>query len=92
MQTVFLNGEFVERDRAMLSAFDAGFQHGVGLFETMLGVRRGDGAEVIGVGAHADRLCDSARLLRLSEDLHADGLAQAVTQTFERSGLERARL
>jgi branched-chain amino acid aminotransferase len=46
MATVFLNGRFVSRDEAMVSAFDAGFQHGVGLFETMMGVvaaRRGHG-------------------------------------------------
>ncbi len=92
MQTVFLNGDFVERDEARISAFDAGFQHGVGLFETMLGIRGGNGAEVVALGAHMDRLCESARLLRLSEDLHADGLAEAVTRTFEKSGLERARI
>ena len=37
MSDVWLNGEFVERDEARVSAFDAGLQHGVGLFETMLG-------------------------------------------------------
>ncbi len=36
MPTVFLNGRFCAADGAMVSAFDAGFQHGVGLFETML--------------------------------------------------------
>ena len=92
MQTVFLNGEFVERDDATLSAFDAGFQHGVGLFETMLGVRTRTGAEIISLEAHVERLCESARLLRLSEDLRAGGLAEAVRQTFEKSEVDRARL
>ncbi|MFM9995360.1 MAG: aminotransferase class IV [Phycisphaerales bacterium] len=45
MATVFLDGRFVSADEARVSAFDAGFQHGVGVFETMLGgVTRGDGA------------------------------------------------
>jgi branched-subunit amino acid aminotransferase/4-amino-4-deoxychorismate lyase len=38
MPTVFLNGRFLSRDEAVVSAFDAGFQHGVGLFETMMAV------------------------------------------------------
>ena len=38
---VWLNGAFVDRDAARVSAFDAGLQHGVGLFETML-ARNGD--------------------------------------------------
>jgi len=39
MATVFLNGRFVSRDEAVVSAFDAGLQHGVGLFETLKAVR-----------------------------------------------------
>ena len=92
MQTVFLDGEFVERDDARVSAFDAGFQHGVGLFETMLAVRSASDADVIGLDAHIERLIDSARSLRLSEDLKPAGLAEAVRQTFEKSDYERARI
>src|SRR5215475_13951054 len=32
---VFLNGEFVPEDRAVVSVFDRGFLYGDGLFETM---------------------------------------------------------
>ena len=32
---VWLNGQFVSADKASLSIFDAGLQHGIGLFETM---------------------------------------------------------
>tara|TARA_Y100001933_G_scaffold198211_1_gene199007 strand:- start:272 stop:1171 length:900 start_codon:yes stop_codon:yes gene_type:complete len=91
-QTVFLNGEFVSRDEVRVSAFDAGFQHGVGLFETMLGVRTSSDADIIALDAHIDRLIESARTLRLSEDLKSVGLAEAVRQTFEKSGYDRARL
>jgi len=41
LATVFLNGRFVAESEAHVSVHDAGFQHGVGLFETMLAVRRG---------------------------------------------------
>lgn len=37
MGEVFLNGAYVSRESARVSALDAGVQHGVGLFETMLG-------------------------------------------------------
>jgi len=92
MQTVFLDGEFIERTDARISAFDAGFQHGVGLFETMLGVRTPSSAEIIGLDEHIERLVDSARTLRLSEDLKPSGLAEAVRQTFEKCGHDRARI
>jgi branched-chain amino acid aminotransferase len=91
-QTVFLDGDFIQRDDARVSAFDAGFQHGVGLFETMLGVRTASDADIIGLDAHIDRLVESARVLRLSEDLKATGLAEAARQTFEKSGMDRARI
>ena len=32
---VYLNGEFVDEDRARVSVYDAGLLHGTGLFETM---------------------------------------------------------
>ena len=37
MSSAFVNGSFVPVEEATLSLFDAGLQHGVGLFETMLG-------------------------------------------------------
>jgi len=92
MQTVFFNGAFVERDGARLSAFDAGLQHGVGLFETMLGVGGQTEPEIVGLADHMERLRESATLLKLSEDLRMEGLADAALETFRRSGLERARI
>lgn len=85
---VWVNGSFVERSNASVGAFDAGLQHGVGLFETML-ARAG---EVIDLGRHLDRLRDSAKALRLSDDLRVPALADAVNAVVERAGLERARV
>lgn len=92
MQTVFLNGRWIGRDEAFVSAFDAGFQHGVGLFETMLAFRRDGEDEIVALDEHAERLAESARALRLSEDLRVAGLGETALETFRRSGLERARL
>lgn len=89
--TVFLNGAFVEPGRAVVSAFDAGLQHGVGLFETMLAVRGRAGPAVVGLGEHAARLVGSAEQLGLSGALREGALADAVLETVRRSGLVRDR-
>ena len=59
---IWLNGKFVDSDEACISAFDAGFQHGVGLFETMLARHR----RVFRAETHLKTLAESARVLRLS--------------------------
>ncbi|MGD9790000.1 MAG: aminotransferase class IV [Phycisphaerales bacterium] len=85
MSSVFLDGEFVSRDGARVSAFDAGLQHGVGLFETMLGVREGAGVRGILVREHVERLAFSARELGLSTTLKVEALVEAVRRTVERA-------
>jgi branched-chain amino acid aminotransferase len=92
MATVFLNGRFITQDEASVSAFDAGFQHGVGLFETM-SARLEDGrAEIFRLEHHLQRLIDSAGALGLTDRLRIHALAEAVGLTVERSGLARARV
>ncbi|MHA7814263.1 MAG: aminotransferase class IV [Phycisphaerales bacterium] len=91
-QTVFLNGEFVERDEARVSAFDAGFQHAVGLFETMVAHVTPDGVVVRDMDAHLDRLQSSAAILGLSDELKTGPLGEAVAETVKRSGLDSARV
>jgi len=85
---VWVSGAFVERERARVSAFDAGLQHAVGLFETMLAV----GEEIIDLARHLERLRDSAQALRLADDLRVPALAEACRAVVERAALERARL
>lgn len=88
MGDVFLNGAFVARDEARVSVLDAVVQHGVGLFETMLGgVRVGGGgaAWVFRLGDHLERLRKSAFELGLSESLRADRLGDAVLETVARA-------
>jgi branched-chain amino acid aminotransferase len=97
---VFLNGKFVSEAEARVSAFDAGVQHGVGLFETMLAVGGGmaggtpapHGPRVVRLGEHLARLIASARELGLSDSLREGALAEAVALTVEKSGLARARV
>lgn len=86
MSTVFLNGRFVAGHEAMVSAFDAGLQHGVGLFETMIGRLAEGRASVHRLGDHLDRLAGSAAALGLSESVRTHALAEAVCRTVEEAG------
>jgi branched-chain amino acid aminotransferase len=85
---VWLNGEFVDRNEAKISAFDAGVQHAVGLFETM----HARGGKVFRVEAHMHRLVESARELRLTERMRPDPLCDAVEATAKQSGLAESRV
>ena len=85
---VWLNGQFVPRDSATISVFDAGLQHGVGLFETML-ARNG---AIFRGESHMHRLADSARELLLSERLRIDPLIDAAELTVKRNNLTDARV
>lgn len=86
--TVWLNGAFIDPADARLSVFDAGLQHGVGLFETMLAVRGG----VVRAERHVERLRASAAELGLSDNLRARPLVDAVRQVAQRAALDRARI
>lgn len=86
--TIWLDGAFLDRESARVSAFDAGLQHAVGLFETMI-ARDG---RVLHLGRHLRRLRESAIDLRLSTTLQLGPLAEAVRGAVERSGLGDARI
>jgi branched-subunit amino acid aminotransferase/4-amino-4-deoxychorismate lyase len=100
MATVWLNGAFVEMEAARVSAFDAGFTHAVGLFETMLGgvggggdgVGGGGDAWVVGMAEHLERLRESARVLGLASHVNTSAMGDAVLRAVEESGLGRARV
>jgi branched-chain amino acid aminotransferase len=85
---VWINGEFVRDEDARVSVFDAGFQHGIGLFETMA-ARNG---RVFRAGQHMGRLLESAQALMLSDRLHADPLIEAVHHTIEHNKQPNARV
>lgn len=85
---VHFNGRIVPASEAQLSAFDAGFTHAAGLFETM----RAYGGRVFRLGDHLDRLAASARKLEMSLELSGDRLENAASQLLEANGLRDARL
>ncbi len=88
MPSVFLDGQFISRDQARVSAFDAGFQHGVGLFETLLALREDDDVHILHLQEHVERLRVSAAALGLSESLRAGALEEAVRRCAEHAAKE----
>jgi branched-subunit amino acid aminotransferase/4-amino-4-deoxychorismate lyase len=86
--TVWLNGDFVDPDKARVSAFDAGVQHAVGLFETM----RAQNGRVLHLWRHLARIQQSARELGLSSDLRINPLAEVVRRVVEKADLPDARV
>jgi branched-subunit amino acid aminotransferase/4-amino-4-deoxychorismate lyase len=86
--TVWLNGEFVDPDKAQVSAFDAGIQHGVGLFETM----HARDARVLHMWRHLARIQASSRELGLSSELHINPLAEVIRRAVEKADLPDARV
>ncbi len=85
---VWLNGKLVDRESASIPIHDAGFQHGIGLFETMA-ARHG---RAFRAAEHVERLVGSARELLLTDRLQPGPLAEAVQMTLERNGLQSARV
>jgi branched-subunit amino acid aminotransferase/4-amino-4-deoxychorismate lyase len=85
---VYLNGQMIDEKKAAVSVFDAGFQHAVGLFETM-GAYHG---RVFRLKAHLSRLQRSARELGLSRGLDVGLLGDAVVETIRHNRIARARV
>jgi len=80
---VYLNGQFVPRDEARVSIFDAGFGLGDGVWE---GLRLVNG-RVISLQAHLDRLYEGARSIAIDIGLAREQMAQALMDTFARNGM-----
>jgi branched-chain amino acid aminotransferase len=76
---VWVNGELVPRDRAVVSVFDAGFVVGDGVWEG-LRVRAGHPAFL---ERHLDRLFDGAKAIMLDVGLSRQALTEAVYATLE---------
>ena len=73
---VYVNGELVERSKAMVSVFDSGFVLGDGVWE---GLRLHNGVLAF-AGRHLDRLYEGAKALDLDVGLDRDALEAAETQ------------
>lgn len=87
MATVFLNGRFLSRDEAFVSAFDAGFQHGVGLFETMTAVV---GQVATSPGGQADKSDAEVEALQRVRVIHLPEHMRRLAESARALGLSDA--
>jgi len=88
MLKAWLDGRFLPMPEAQVSAFDAGFQHGVGLFETAL-ARHG---RVFRGLEHMERMRTSAKELGLAETLRPEALVDVMEATLAENALPHARV
>jgi branched-chain amino acid aminotransferase len=83
---VFLNGEFVAEEKAVVSVFDRSFRYGDGLFEGVLALN----GKFFRWDAHWARLQNSARLFKLSIPHTSDEMALAARDLLRRNSLTDA--
>lgn len=85
---VYLNDKIVPSEEAMISASDAGFLYGSGLFETL----RVEHGAVFGVDLHLNRLFNSAAALEIGLTHSPDSLKEAITDVLKANDLSEARV
>lgn len=80
---IYLNGEFVPREKAMVSIFDAGWILGDGIWEGL----RVHGGRLAFMKRHLDRLFMGARAIDLDIGMTKDQVRDALEDTLERNGM-----
>lgn len=83
---IYLNGEHVTKDKAVVSVFDHGFLYGDGIFE---GIRAYDGV-VFKLREHLVRLYESAKSILLNIPLTPAEMEEAIVETLRRNQLSSA--
>jgi branched-chain amino acid aminotransferase len=86
MSYVYLNGEFVRSDEAMVSVFDQGFLYGDGIFESF----RSTGARLYQFPLHYQRLLQSATALSYPMTFTQQQLEAVLLELRKRNSLQNA--
>ena len=80
---VYVDGQFVPRDEAVVSVFDSGFVLGDGIWE---GLRLVNG-RLVALDQHMDRLYEGASAIALDIGMPRGALAAAVRTTLDRNAM-----
>lgn len=83
---IFINGELLNEDQAVISVFDHGFLYGYGLFET---IRTYGGVPFL-LHEHYERLMKSAASYQIKMNKTYDELQNDIYQTLRANGLHDA--
>ncbi len=86
MSKVWINGEIVDKDQAVISVYDKGVLYGDGCFE---GIRAYNG-RLFKIKSHLKRLYESASSIHLEPPCSIDEFEQAIRDTLAASGLTDA--
>ena len=81
MSQIWMNGEFVDSDQAVVSVYDHGLLYGDGCFE---GIRIYNG-RILKLKSHVKRMFESAEAIRLTPPYSIDEVEQAVRETVARN-------
>jgi branched-chain amino acid aminotransferase len=81
---IYLNGNFVEKEKAVISVFDHGLLYGDGAFE---GIRAYKGI-VFKLKEHIDRLFETCHTLMINAGLTKEEMSAAVVQTLRENNLK----
>ena len=81
-ETVYLNGNFVRRDEALVSVLDRGFMFADGVYEVIRSYR----GSLFELAAHMERLRRSLREIRMAGKA-SDGIEDVLPELLERNGL-----
>lgn len=81
---VYINGNLVPKEQAVVSVFDHGFLYGDGVFEGI----RVYGGRVFLHREHIDRLFESARAIRLTIPMTVEEMIKAVNETVQANGIQ----
>jgi branched-chain amino acid aminotransferase len=82
-QWIYLNGQYVQKENALISVYDHGFLYGDGIFE---GIRIYNG-NIFKCKEHLDRLYDSAKSIMLTISLTYEEMKQALIDTVRKNEL-----
>jgi branched-chain amino acid aminotransferase len=82
-QWIYLNGNYVQKENAMISVYDHGFLYGDGIFE---GIRIYNG-NIFKCRQHLDRLYDSAKSIMLDIPLSYEDMKSVLIETVRRNEL-----
>ncbi|CDQ20950.1 branched chain amino acid aminotransferase apoenzyme [Halobacillus karajensis] len=85
-QWIYMSGEYVKKEEAVISVYDHGFLYGDGVFE---GIRVYEG-NIFKLDEHLKRLYDSAKSIMLDIPYNKEDLEEIIAETVRRNQLETA--
>src|SRR5579872_1318217 len=81
---VYVNGQFVPKNQAVVSIFDSGFVLGDGVWE---GLRLVNG-KLIAIEEHMERLFSGARFIQIDVGLSSDQMKELIWSTLRRNEMQ----